>query len=446
MIITDNMTTYSYDRSGISAGIVHFGVGNFHRAHLEYYTNQLLEDADQKRWGVFGAMIMPGDGRLYNALKADDGIYELTTCAPDGHTETIRIGSLVGLAWGVEDRESIVAKIADESTSIITLTITEGGYVVNYENPDSVFAYVAEGLQRRMKKDLPITILSCDNLQHNGCTAERSFMSYFKFRDEALYEWAKTNVSFPNSMVDRITPATKSGKITDVRCEDFVQWVVEDRFLAGRPAWERVGVKFTSDVAPYENMKLSLLNGSHSLLAYGSYLEGFRKVDDVLADPRYRHFIKDYMDTDVTPYVPAPEGIDLDEYKDTLLKRFGNPAISDQVSRLCQDGMAKFVVYTGPTLAKMLRDGADTIRMSLHFANYFKYVSLAVTESGEAIDVDEPHMTEADAAIIALKDPVAFLTVSPFREFDLAGNSKFMEDYLWFVNHSVAESMKRLNY
>lgn len=438
------MTTYSYDRSKITAGIVHFGVGNFHRAHLEYYTNRLLEDADQQCWGVFGAMIMPQDGRLYNALKADGGHYELTTCAPDGVTETIRIGSLVGLAWGVEDREAIISKIADESTRIITLTITEGGYVVNYDNPDSVFSYVAEALQRRMTKGLPITILSCDNLQHNGCTAERSFMSYFKYRDESLWEWAKTNVSFPNSMVDRITPVTKSGKITDVRCEDFLQWVIEDRFLAGRPAWERVGVQFTSDVAPYENMKLSLLNGSHSLLSYGAYLEGYRKVDDVLADTRYHALLRDFMDKDVTPYVPAPEGIDLDDYKATLLRRFGNPAISDQVSRLCQDGMARFAVYIVPTLEKMLRDGADTVRLSLHFANYFKYVSLAVTESGEAIDVDEPHITEADAAILAKKDPVAFLEASPFSKLKLASRAKFLEDYLWFVNHSVAEGLARV--
>ena len=344
------MNIYNYDRTGVKAGIVHFGVGNFHRAHLEYYTNLLLEDPSQRQWGVFGAMIMPSDGKLYNALKEDAGVYDLTVCAPSGDRTIYRIGSLVELCWGEEDPERIIRQVGSEETAIITLTITEGGYKVNPDQEWSVFRYVAEGLRLRMAKGLPVTILSCDNLQHNGDTARKAFMSYFEslYPDVAL--WARENVTFPNSMVDRITPATKSGKITDVCCEDFIQWVVEDKFIAGRPRWEDVGVQFTDDVTPYENMKLSLLNASHTLLSYPSYLEGFRKVDAVLADERYRRLIRDFMDKDVTPYVPAPLGVDLQDYKDTLIRRFSNAAISDQVSRLCGDGAAKFEVYVVPNL------------------------------------------------------------------------------------------------
>lgn len=458
---------YGYDRATVTPGIVHFGVGNFHRAHLEYYTNRLLEDPQQRSWGVFGAMIMPGDGRLFNALRENAGEYNLTTCDPGGRTETFRIGSLVGLAWGEEDSEPIIAQIASPSTKIITLTITEGGYKVDADKPKTVFWYVAEGLKRRMAQGLPITILSCDNLQHNGATAEKAFMSYFRLKYPEVAKWAGTNVTFPNSMVDRITPATTSGDITAVHCEDFIQWVVEDKFIAGRPAWENVGVQFTDDVTPYENMKLSLLNASHSLLSYPAYLEGFRKVDAVLADSRYRSLIRTFMDTDVTPYVPAPEGVDLDGYKATLLRRFSNAAISDQVSRLCGDGVAKFEVYIIPTLTKMLRDGHDTCRLAFLTASYAKYLIWARDESGKHIDLFEPHVSEEDNALIArcreavgncvpaeggsvpaLQEAAAdmFLGLSPFRELALAGNAAFLSDYHRFCSVTVAQGLSFLGF
>ncbi len=441
---------YKYDRAGVTPGIVHFGVGNFHRAHLEYYTNLLLEDKSQSNCAVFGAMIMPGDGRLYDALKKNAGEYNLTTCEPSGNTATYRIGSLVGLCWGEENPEPIIAQIASPETKIITLTITEGGYKVDFDRPRSVFWYVAEGLKRRKAAGLPITILSCDNLQHNGVTAQKAFMSYFRAKCPDLAEWAEDNVTFPNSMVDRITPATLSGDITDVRCEDFIQWVVEDRFIAGRPAWENVGVQFTDDVTPYENMKLSLLNASHSLLCYPAYLEGFRKVDEVLADSRYRSLIRTFMDVDVTPYVPAPAGIDLEDYKATLLRRFSNAAISDQVSRLCGDGIAKFEVYIVPTLSRMLRDGRDTKRLAFLIASYAKYLVTARTESGEAIDIFEPHVTAADSALLERiggdSSPDAlngFLSLSAFDSLGLRDNADFLRQYRLFCRLSVAEGLAK---
>lgn len=435
------MKIFNYDRSDIRAGILHFGVGNFHRAHLEAYTNRLLEDADQHCWGVFGAMIMSNDGPLYHALKADDGVYELTVCSPDGKEESTRIGSLVGLAWGGEDSRPIIDKIASEDIRIITLTITEGGYTVDFDKPHTVFWYVAEGLKRRMEKNLPVTILSCDNMQHNGDTAKRSFMSYFEAGYPEVAEWAGHNVTFPNSMVDRITPATKPGMGTAVRSEDFIQWVVEDDFIAGRPAWERVGVTFTGDVSPYETMKLSLLNASHTLLSYPSYLEGYRNVDAVLGDDRYRRLIRLFMDRDVTPYVPAPEGVDLEEYKDRLIRRFSNPAISDQVSRLCGDGIAKFSVYVVPILRKMLRDGKDTSIEAFLLASYWKYLAGARTELGEKIDIFEPHITEEDKALVASCGPEEFLRLSSFAALDLAADAGFMEKYLRFCSLSTSEGL-----
>lgn len=437
------MSSFQYNRAAVTPGIVHFGVGNFHRAHLEYYENLLLADADQRCWGISGAMVLPSDERLFHALKADNGIYLLTVCSPDGSREKWWIGSLVELNWGIEDEEAIIARVAAPTTCIVTLTITEGGYKVNPEHP-GVFRYVAEALLRRKAAGLPMTILSCDNLQHNGDTARKAFLGYFDKAYPELSEWARENVTFPNSMVDRITPATKEGKITDVNCEDFIQWVVEDNFADGRPAWERVGVQFTDDVTPYENMKLSLLNASHTLLSYPSYLEGFRKVDAVLGDTRYRALIKTFMDRDVTPYVPSPKGVDLEAYKQKLLERFSNEAISDQVSRLCGDGIAKFEVYVVPTLRKMLSDRKDTSIEAFLLASYYKYLVLGRTEAGETIDIFEPHLGPADAELLKGCTPESFLRLSTFAPLELESCQDFMQKYLSFCKQTVAEGLEAL--
>lgn len=434
----------SYDRKDITPGIVHFGVGGFHRAHLEFYTHSLLEAfPDQRQWGISGAMILPFDESLYARLKSQDGIYTLSAFAPDGSHTFTEIHSLVELNWGVQDRESIISRLASPEIKIITLTITEGGYTLDGADENSVFGYVCEALEKRMDAGLPITILSCDNLQHNGDTARRTFMGYFKAHNPKVAEWAERNVTFPNSMVDRITPASKPADIerlnalngTDdkapVFCEDFIQWVVEDNFIAGRPAWEKVGVQFTNDVSAYENMKLSLLNASHTLLSYPAALEGIKKVDEVLRIEKYRMLIRDFMDKDITCYVPAPEGIELDEYKNKLLSRFGNPAISDQVSRLCSDGMAKFAVYVVPNLKKALADGHDMERFAFLIASYWRYLSTARTLEGEAIEIVEPHLTEKDRELIKNGTAREFLTASAFT--DCKFNNEFYNLYDEYV-------------
>lgn len=310
--------SYNYNREQVKPGILHIGVGNFHRAHEEYYTNLLLDDVSQQAWGICGAMLLPGDEHLYKALKKQKNEYTLTVCGRNGKDEAYRIGSLVELIWGIENPEAVIAKIADKDIRIVTLTITEGGYNIekatgefiledesvkhdlqNPQTPKTVFGFVAEGLRRRKAAgNGPVTILSCDNLQHNGNTARKAFSAFFQAQDTELAAWTAENVTFPNSMVDRITPATRPDDIirlntkngtydeAPVYCEDFIQWVIEDNFIAGRPAWEKVGAEFTDDVTAYENMKLSLLNASHTLLSYPSFLSGYRKVDDAIHDER----------------------------------------------------------------------------------------------------------------------------------------------------------------
>ena len=450
-----------FDRKNVTPGIVHFGVGNFHRAHLECYTDRLISRGGADDWGVCGAMILPQDERLYKALKSQDGRYTLTAFAPDGGIETGTIGSLVEVFWGVDEREEILSRIASPDTKIITLTITEGGYDIETENvrhdvacpgePLTAFGYVAEGLRRRMAAGLPVTILSCDNLQHNGHVARNSFMTFFERQDAALASWAKDNVTFPSCMVDRITPAVRPDDIerlnamngTDdkapVYCEDFIQWVVEDNFICGRPAWETVGVQFTDDVTPYENIKLSLLNASHTLLSYPSYLLGHVKVDAAMRDGRIACLVRDFMDIDITPLVTVPSDVDIEAYKSQLVERFANPAISDQVSRLCGDGLSKFAVYVCPNLSRMLAEGRDISRPAFLLAAYRKYLRASLCDG--TFDIFEPCMTDEDRRLIRSEDPMDFLQIAPCRPLALGSHEGFVKKYLHYDSISVAAAL-----
>lgn len=457
---------YNYNREQVKPGILHIGVGNFHRAHEEYYTNLLLENPDQQNWGICGAMLLPSDEHLYHALKNQANEYTLTVCGRDDKDEAYRIGSLIELIWGIENPEAVIAKIADKNIRIITLTITEGGYNIekatgefmledeliehdlqNPQTPKTTFGFIAEGLRRRKAAgNGAVTILSCDNLQHNGNTARKAFTSFIEAQDKELAAWVKENVTFPNSMVDRITPATRPEDIArlnakngtsdeaPVYCEDFIQWVIEDNFVAGRPAWEKVGVEFTDDVTAYENMKLSLLNASHTLLSYPSFLSGYRKVDDAMHDERIAKFVRTFMDVDITPYVPAPGNTDLELYKQTLIERFGNRSVSDQVARLCFDGISKFPVYIMPNLIKMIRDHADLTRLAYLFAAYRHYLKYKTDDNGVAFEVAEPWITPEDEALIASNDPMDFLALSPFQSTDLKVADEFVHLYLQMVD------------
>lgn len=458
--------SYKYNREQVKPGILHIGVGNFHRAHEEYYTNLLLENPDQQNWGICGAMLLPSDEHLYHALKNQANEYTLTVCGRDGKDEAYLIGSLVELIWGIENPEAVIAKIADKNIRIITLTITEGGYNIekatgefmledelikhdlqNPQTPKTTFGFIAEGLRRRKAAgNGAVTILSCDNLQHNGNTARKAFTSFIEAQDKELAAWVNENVTFPNSMVDRITPATRPEDIArlnakngtsdeaPVYCEDFIQWVIEDNFVAGRPAWEKVGVEFTDDVTAYENMKLSLLNASHTLLSYPSFLSGYRKVDDAMHDERIARFVRTFMDVDITPYVPAPGNADLELYKQTLIERFGNRSVSDQLARLCFDGISKFPVYIMPNLIKMIRDHADLTRLAYLFAAYRHYLKYKTDDNGDTFEVAEPWITPEDEALIASNDPMDFLALSPFQSTDLKVADEFVHLYLQMVD------------
>ena len=457
--------SFDYIREQVKTGIMHIGVGNFHRAHEEFYTNRLLADTTQQNWGICGVMLLPGDERLYKALKKQDNIYTLTVCGRDGKDEVYCIGSLVELIWGVENPKAVIDKIADKDIKIITMTITEGGYnidktsgefmlgennvkhdITNPRTPKTVFGFIAEGLRRRKEAgNGPITLLSCDNLQHNGNTAKKAFTTFITAQDKELAEWVEQNVTFPNSMVDRITPATRPEDVillnekngtqdeAPVYSEDFIQWVIEDNFIAGRPAWETVGVEFTDDVTAYENMKLSSLNASHTLLSYPAFLSGYRKVDEAMHDERFAHFLRTFMDKDITPYVPVPGNTDLELYKQTLIERFANRSVSDQLARLCFDGVSKYPVYVMPNLIKMIRDKADFTRVAFSMAAYRHYLKYRTDDKGVAFEINDPWLTAEDLKLIDSNDPVDFLGMSAFQSTNLKAANDFVKVYLRMV-------------
>ncbi len=415
------VSTPSYAREQLKQGIVHIGVGGFHRAHQAVYTERLLQQGSSQEWGICGVGLRDADRAMQTVLVDQDYLYTLVELGADGSNTLSVIGAINEFLFGPDDPIAVIEKLADPAVRIVSLTITEGGYNVddhtglfngehpdiihdlqNPESPRTVFGYLIEALVRRRERGLaPFTVMSCDNLPHNGDVARKAILSYASLRNLELCGWIEEKVTFPNSMVDRITPITTPGHkqwlkqnqgIEDswpVVCEPFIQWVLEDNFCNGRPAWERVGVQFTRDVEPYERMKLRLLNAGHSAMAYLGYLAGYRYTHEVMGDPRFSRFIRDFMDKDVTPLLGDVEGIDIEVYKQTLIERFSNPQVGDQLARLCMDGSSKIPKFLLPTIHQLLKEGRNLDRVALIIASWALYLR-GQDEAGELYDIQDP--------------------------------------------------------
>jgi mannitol 2-dehydrogenase len=356
----------AYDREQVRVGIVHLGPGAFHRAHEAAYVDACLAATGDLSWGICTVGVLPADAAVRDALGAQDGLYTLLTVSPDGAEEARVIGSIVRHLHAPDDPEAVLDVLADPATRIVSLTITEAGY--GPEAPAEVFELVVAALARRRAAGTPpFTVLSCDNLQGNGDAARAAVTRAAARVDPELAEWIDEHVAFPSSMVDRITPATtdetraavRARGIDDawpVRAESFAQWVVEDRFGLGRPALERVGVQVVPDVAPYEKLKLRLLNASHQALAYVGILEGAEYVHEVCRDPLFARFLRGYLHEARPTLDPVP-GVDVDDYCDRLLERFAGDAIQDTLARQAIDGPDKIRTYLVPVVADRLRAG-----------------------------------------------------------------------------------------
>ena len=412
-----------YDRRTVTPGIVHIGVGGFHRAHEAVYLDDLMALGAGRKWGICGVGVRPADAAMRDALVPQDCLYTVVTRSAEGDAARV-IGSLKRFLFAPEQTEAVLEALAAPETRIVSLTITEGGYnfspatgEFDGENPDvrhdlkdpahpvSVFGFLAEALDRRRRAgSAPFTILSCDNVPENGDMARKTLLAFAALRDPALRDWIAARAAFPNSMVDRITPQTTDADRAMVReefgieddwpvvCEPFRQWIIEDKFSNGRPLLERVGVQFTTDVHPYEMMKLRLLNASHSAMGYLGFLAGFPFIHEIMADDVFREFIKRLMDQEVTPLLAPVPGIDLAEYKSTLLTRFANPAIKDQTARICLDGSSKVPKFLLPSLREAAGRGPSAL-LTLALAGWLRYLR-GVDDQGRAYVIDDPRADE----------------------------------------------------
>jgi mannitol 2-dehydrogenase len=455
----------SYDRSQVTVGIVHFGVGGFHRAHQAMYIDQLMEQGKALDWGICGVGVMPFDLKMREAMQTQDCLYTLVEKAPDGSWEPRIIGSIVQYLYAPDDPEAVIEKMADPATRIVSLTVTEGGYNFHpvtgeFDDtnpavqadlapgavPATTFGLVTEALVRRRSRGIePFTMMSCDNIQGNGHMAQEVFTAFARLRDPELGEWVAGNVQFPNSMVDRITPVTTDedrAQISDrfgvedawpVVCEPFTQWALEDKFSSGRPPFEDVGVQVVPDVVPYELMKLRLLNASHQALCYFGYLAGYRLVHEVAQDRLFATFLLDYMNREATPTLAPVPGIDLDAYKLQLIERFSNAEVRDTVARLCARSSERIPTWLVPVIRENLAAGRDVTLSAAVVASWARYAE-GVDEQGEPIEiVDQLADTVQRLAAQQLDDPLAFVKN---RELfgDLATEHDFTEPYLNALN------------
>lgn len=413
-----------YKRRAVTPSIVHIGVGGFHRAHEAVYLDDLMQVEGVMEWGICGVGLRPADKAMRDALVPQDCLYTMVARDAEGDSARI-IGSLVQYLYAPEQTEAVLDVLASPLTRIVSLTITEGGYnfnestgEFNADHPDiqhdladpahpvSVFGYLAEALdRRRLAGTAPFTMLSCDNVPHNGNVARKSLLAFAALRDPALHTMIAQHVAFPNSMVDRITPQTTEDDRQMVKdefgiedawpviCEPFRQWIIEDRFVYGRPPLERVGAQFVGDVHPYEMMKLRLLNASHSAMGYLGFLAGYTYIHEIMADDVFREFIRRLMDNEVTPLLAPVPGIDLAAYKSTLLTRFANPTIKDQVTRICLDGSSKVPKFVLPSLHEALAAGKPTTLLTLAVVGWFRYLR-GKDEQERPYLIDDPRADE----------------------------------------------------
>lgn len=436
----------TYDRSQVGIGIVHFGVGGFHRAHQAMYVDQLLERGEATDWGICGVGVLPADRKMADVMAAQDGLYTLVLMNPDGTRDARVIGSIVDYRYAPDDPESVIELIAAPTTRIVELTITEGGYSIADAGPDGVFGLVTTALARRKERGIGSpTIVSCDNIEGNGDVARQAFTEYAKAHHPGLAEWMTANTRFPNSMVDRITPVTSQDVIdyvaTDlgisdqwpVAAEPFTAWVIDDDFSDGRPPYENVGVLMVEDVTPYELMKLRILNAGHQALCYFAYLAGYRLVADAAGDPLFAKFLLRYMDEEGTPTLQPVPGIDLPEFKRTAIERFANPSVRDTIVRLCFGSSDRIPKWLLPVIRENLRTGAPIAMSAATVASWARYAE-GVDEQGEPIDVqDQLADTLVPLARSQREHPLAFVENTELFG-DLATEQRFVDAYLWTLD------------
>ena len=446
-----------YDRRAVSTGIVHLGVGNFHRSHQAVYIDTLMNKGEALDWGICGIGLQPSNVAMRDALAAQDNLYTLVIRHSDGTWDPRVIGSITEYLFAPDDPEAAIEKMADPAIRIVSLTVTEGGYNLdavtgefNAADPAvladlrpgaalrTVFGLVTEALARRRARGIPaFTIVSCDNIQGNGHLTQRAFTAFARLREPELANWITAHVRFPNCMVDRITPKTTDEDRAElsrrfglddrwpVLCEPFTQWVLEDDFADGRPPLEDAGVQIVPDVEPYELMKLRLLNASHQALCYPGHLVGYRYVHEVTTDPLFARYLLDYMTAEAIPTLRPVPGVDLIGYANQLIERFSNPEVGDTVARLCANASDLIPKFLLPVIREQLAAGRPITRSAAVVASWARDAE-GTDEHGAPHELDDDLAPQLQAAARRQRrDLTAFLDGNRSVFGELADDPRF---------------------
>lgn len=453
-----------YDRTKVTPGILHVGLGNFHRAHQAVYLDDLLARGGSDDWGILGAGVMPADSRMRDDLKAQDCLYTVLEQDAAGDSGRI-VGAMTDFAPVSANHAGILRAMQNPAIRIVSLTVTEGGYFIDPAsgkfdeanpaiqadikdpaNPTTIFGAIVAGLRaRRDAGEVPFTVMSCDNVPHNGDVTRAAVTGIAGWQDPDLARWISDNVAFPNGMVDRITPATTQARrdhlsetfgIDDTRpvfCEPFRQWVLEDKFTAGRPALEDVGVQFVEDVTPYEHMKIRILNGGHAMIAYASALLGLEYAHDAMAHPLVRAFLEKVETTEVIPIVPPVPDTSLTEYFGLIEARFSNPRVEDTIHRLCYDGSNRQPKFIVPSAADCLQAGRGVQGLALASALWCRYCYGQGEHHEEIADNDPAWDRLKQHAREARDTPEVWLQMGDIYG-DVAQNPTFREDFAAALN------------
>lgn len=431
-----------YDAGALRGGILHFGVGNFHRSHQAVYLDDLFNLGDDRDWAIVGAGALEADSAGRDRLKRQDWL--TTVVEQDATHMSARVTAAMIDYLEPGDSGAIVARLADPAIRIVSLTITEGGYFIdpatgsfnaahpaiiadgaNPDAPKTVFGLIVAGLKRRRAAGIgPFTVMSCDNIPHNGVVTRNAVIGLAELSDTALADWIGRDVAFPNGMVDRITPATgdrERGILADefgvedawpVFCETFRQWVLEDNFPAGRPALEKVGVQFVPDVTPYEHMKIRILNGGHAIIAYPAGLMDIEFVHEAMENALVRGFLRKVAHDEIIPVLPPVPNTNLDDYYALIEERFANPKIGDTVRRLCLDGSNRQPKFIVPTIADRLARGESVSGLALESALWCRYCQ-GTSDSGRPIAPNDPAWERLQGvAEVARAQPSAWLAMA----------------------------------
>jgi fructuronate reductase len=466
----------SFERSTLTARIVHIGFGAFHRAHQGLYTSEMIEKTGSD-WGICEINLF--GGQLIQQLRDQDHLYSVLEKNTDANVCKISKSVIESVHPNLDGKQAVLNKLAEPQVAIVSLTITEKGYCADLssgrldlnnaliiadladpQNPSSAIGYIVEALRMRKAASItPFTVMSCDNIQENSHVAKQVILDYANTLDRELGAWIESNVSFPCTMVDRIVPAITDQSLAEITeslgvedlcgiiCEPFRQWVIEDNFVNGRPEWDAVGAMFVADVVPFENMKLRMLNGSHSFLAYLGYLAGYRYIYETMADDAFRQAAFQLMINEQATTLSMPEGTNLTEYANLLISRFSNASVKHETWQIATDGSQKLPQRFCESLRFHLKNDTPMTWLVLGVAGWMVYVSER-DEQGNEIIVNDPMLGQIRGAYKKAKTAeeivMSLLGLSNIFGLDLIENKTFVAQLITAVDDLKTMGAKAL--